>query len=111
VYGWIWRHLPFGRPGRIVGSLLLAVAAAAVLWFGVFPRVESYMPWNDGQITTTDGGDNVGPGGGLGPDDVQSTPPPGVIPYNQESNNPAPSASPTHHGRTPSHSPSPSRKG
>ena len=76
MYAWIWRHLPFGRPGRIIGSVLLVAAAAAILWFGVFPRVESYMPWNDGQITSTDGGGGVGPAGGPGPQDTGSPAPP-----------------------------------
>ena len=31
MYGWIWRRLPFGMPGKIVGSALLIAAAAAVL--------------------------------------------------------------------------------
>jgi hypothetical protein len=105
VYAWIWRHLPFGRPGRIIGSVLLVAAAAAILWFGVFPRVESYMPWNDGQITSTDGGGNVGPAGGPGPQDTGSPGPPGVTPNDQRSNNPEPS-SPAPRTRPPS----PSRK-
>jgi hypothetical protein len=105
VYAWIWRHLPFGRPGRIIGSVLLVAAAAAILWFGVFPRVESYMPWNDGQITSTDGGGNVGPAGGPGPQDTGSPAPPGVTPDDQRSNNPEPS------GAAPgARTPSPSRK-
>jgi hypothetical protein len=52
VYGWIWRHLPFGLPGRIAGSVLLAAAAAALLWFLVFPAVDPHLPFNnDGQVT------------------------------------------------------------
>ena len=96
MYAWIWRHLPFGRPGRIVGSVLLVAATLAMLWYGVFPRIESYMPWNDGQITNTGGGgDNVGPTGGPGaPADPESPPPAGVIPYDEHSNNPEPSSRP-----------------
>jgi hypothetical protein len=52
VYGWIWRHLPFGLPGRIVGSLVLVSAAAALLWYLVFPAVDPLLPFNnDGQVT------------------------------------------------------------
>ena len=99
MYAWIWRHLPFGRPGRIVGSVLLVAVAVAALWFGVFPRVEAYMPWESGQITTgsgdgSGGGGGAGGGGaggpGVGPTDNVSAPPPGVIPYDTQSNNPAP---------------------
>ena len=71
----------------------------AALWFGVFPRVEAYMPWESGQITTgsgdgSGGGGGAGGGGGgaggpgVGPTDNVSAPPPGVIPYDTQSNNP-----------------------
>jgi hypothetical protein len=55
VYAWIWRHLPFGLPGRIAGSLLLAGAAAALLWFVVFPWADPFieqtlLPWDEGQL-------------------------------------------------------------
>ena len=53
MYGWIWRHLPFGVPGKLIGSLLLGVAAAALLWYVVFPAVDPHLPFNnDGQVTT-----------------------------------------------------------
>jgi len=47
VYSWIWRHLPGGVPGKVVGSLLLALAAAALLWFVVFPALEPLLPFGD----------------------------------------------------------------
>ena len=62
MYAWIWRHLPFGLPGKIVGSLLLVTAVAALLWYKVFPAVEPLLPFNDGQVTQTDNGGQ--PGGG-----------------------------------------------
>jgi hypothetical protein len=46
VYAWIWRHLPGGLPGRLAGSLVLLLAAVAVLFFLVFPYVEPRLPWN-----------------------------------------------------------------
>lgn len=52
MYGWIWRRLPFGRPGKIVGSILLAVAAGAVLWLWVFPAVHPLLPFDDVQVGT-----------------------------------------------------------
>jgi hypothetical protein len=63
MYAWIWRHLPFGLAGKIVGSLLLAAAFGALLWFQIFPMVEEYLPVNDGQITQSDdpSGDLVSP--------------------------------------------------
>jgi hypothetical protein len=96
MYSWIWRHLPFGLPGRIIGSLLAVGAVAALLWYQVFPNIEQYMPFTDGQITGTDG--RV-PDGAPGADTVNVTPsansslpPPDVIPYSTVSNDPHPSA-------------------
>ncbi|NJC68770.1 hypothetical protein HC031_03370 [Planosporangium thailandense] len=94
MYSWIWRHLPFGLPGRIIGSLVLIAAAGALLWYAVFPNIEQYMPFTDGQVTGTDGGGTgadtlTGPS--AGPSDHASLPPPDVIPYSTVSNAPAPS--------------------
>ena len=51
MYAWIWRRLPGGTPGKVVGSVLLAAAAAALLWYVVFPAVDPYLPFNDVQVT------------------------------------------------------------
>jgi hypothetical protein len=51
VYGWIWRHLPFGLPGKLVGSVVLVAAAVALLWYVAFPAVDPLLPFNnDGQV-------------------------------------------------------------
>jgi hypothetical protein len=55
MYAWIWRHLPFGLPGRITGSVLLIGGAMAVLWFLMFPWLDPFveqtlLPWNEGQL-------------------------------------------------------------
>jgi hypothetical protein len=55
VYVWIWRHLPFGLPGKLAGSLLLAGGVVAVLWLVAFPWLDPFveqnlLPWNDGQL-------------------------------------------------------------
>jgi hypothetical protein len=50
VYGWIWRKLPFGLPGKIIGSLLLIGAVMWVLWYHVFPAVEPMLPFDDVQV-------------------------------------------------------------
>jgi hypothetical protein len=47
VYGWIWRTLPGGLPGKLIGSLLLLAAAVALLFFVVFPAVEPLLPFSD----------------------------------------------------------------
>jgi hypothetical protein len=51
VYGWIWRKLPFGIPGKIMGSLILLGAVCAALWFWVFPAIDPILPFNDVQVT------------------------------------------------------------
>src|SRR5690606_26266775 len=65
MYAWIWRHLPFGLPGKIIGSLVLAGSAVALLWYVVFPWIdpfveETLLPWSDSQIESevTPGGDH-----------------------------------------------------
>jgi hypothetical protein len=50
MYAWIWRKLPFGRWGKLGGSVLLVVSFTALLWFVIFPVVEPRMPFNDGQM-------------------------------------------------------------
>ena len=47
MYGWIWRHLPGGLPGKLLGSAVLLAAAVLALWFVAFPVVEDKMPFND----------------------------------------------------------------
>ena len=89
MYSWIWRHLPFGLAGRIIGSLLIGAGVAALLWYQVFPNVEQYMPFTDGQVTS-DGGDSVQQQ--PNPSTDASLPPADVIPYSTVSNNPEPTA-------------------
>jgi hypothetical protein len=55
VYGWIWRRLPFGLPGKLAGSVVLIVAAVALLWYVVFPAIDPYLPFNNGGVTSQDG--------------------------------------------------------
>ena len=53
MYVWIWRHLPGGLPGKLVGSLLLLVGVVALLFFLVFPWAETRLPFNDVTIDKT----------------------------------------------------------
>ncbi|MDT0527647.1 hypothetical protein RM555_01435 [Micromonospora sp. DSM 115977] len=93
MYGWIWRKLPFGLPGKLVGSVLITSAMVALLWYVVFPWAEPLLPFDDVQVTQDSGdpgGDSV-PGGGES-DDA----PPGdehELPYDTDQNN-TPPASP-----------------
>ncbi|NYF56137.1 hypothetical protein [Micromonospora purpureochromogenes] len=68
MYAWIWRKLPFGLAGKIAGSLLLAVATVALLWYVVFPWAEPLVtPFDDVQVTQEDSGVPGNDGGGSGP--------------------------------------------
>jgi len=80
VYAWLWRKLPFGLPGKLIGALGLAVATVALLWYVVFPWAEPILPFDDVQVSTEDGV----PGGASVDED---------IPYPTDSDNPAPSPS------------------
>ena len=95
MYAWIWRHLPFGRPGRIIGSLLLTGVAVAVLWYFVFPWAEPLLPFDDVQVTDG-GGDAVDPDEpaddpGVGGQPGEPTGDEHELPYGTATNNPRPS--------------------
>lgn len=47
MYVWIWRKIPGGIPGKLLGSLLLLAGALALLFFLVFPWAETRLPFND----------------------------------------------------------------
>jgi hypothetical protein len=59
VYTWIWRTLPGGLPGKLLGSLLLLAAAVAALFLYVFPAVEPLLPFSD---VTVEPGPSAPPG-------------------------------------------------
>ncbi|MFI7574539.1 hypothetical protein [Micromonospora sp. NPDC049497] len=90
MYAWIWRKLPFGLPGKLAGSLLLATAAVALLWYVVFPWAEPLLPFDDVQVTQDSGvpgdpgGDTV-PGGDDAPTGDEYD-----LPYDTDQNNTPP---------------------
>ncbi|GIG89185.1 hypothetical protein [Plantactinospora endophytica] len=100
MYGWIWRKLPFGVPGKLIGSLLITASLLAALWYVVFPWAEPLLPFDDVQVTQENGvpGDPAGGEPGVDGED------PGVgdtpaeegheLPYDTERNN-TPPPSPT----------------
>ena len=47
MYGWIWRKLPGGVPGKVIGSAILILAAVALLFLVVFPYVDPRLPFSD----------------------------------------------------------------
>ena len=50
MYLWIWDRLPGGRLAKALISAGLILAAAAVLWFWVFPAADTLLPFNDAQV-------------------------------------------------------------
>ncbi|SCG56055.1 hypothetical protein [Micromonospora humi] len=90
MYSWIWRKLPLGLPGKLIGSVLLATATVALLWLVVFPWAEPLLPFDDVQVEQPAGE----PGGRSG----ELTDPTGQpaedeeLPYSTETNNAPPSA-------------------
>lgn len=69
MYGWIWNKLPFGLPGKIIGSLLLIGIAVWLLWYHAFPAVEPLLPFDDVQVEgpTQPGGGGETPTGPVEP--------------------------------------------
>ena len=44
MYAWLWRHLPGRIPARRGMLTLILLAAAAALWFYVFPWASIHLP-------------------------------------------------------------------
>jgi hypothetical protein len=88
MYAWIWRKLPFGLYGKLTGSIVLAAALVALLWYVVFPWATPLLPFDDVQVGTTTG-EQTGPA----QEDPNLGPGPDDIPYDTRSNNPLPSPS------------------
>ncbi|GIJ27745.1 hypothetical protein Vqi01_29070 [Micromonospora qiuiae] len=95
MYAWIWRKLPFGLPGKLVGSLLLATTMVALLWYVVFPWAEPLLPFTGSDVQVTeDSGVPGAPGDGVpGGDPADDAPADDEhdLPYDTERNNTAPS--------------------
>ncbi|NUT21156.1 MAG: hypothetical protein HOV77_18450 [Hamadaea sp.] len=75
MYAWIWRHLPGPLWARISTSVVAVAGICALLWFFAFPWAEPLLPFDDVQVGEIVPGQDV-------------------IPYDTETNNPAPTHSP-----------------
>ncbi|WP_433116660.1 hypothetical protein [Micromonospora sp. CA-246542] len=93
MYAFIWRKLPFGLAGKLVGSVLLAAATVALLWYVAFPWAEPLLPFDDVQVTQEDSGVPGEPGGGDAVTDDTPTGDEHELPYDTERNNPEPTPS------------------
>ncbi|MGH8878653.1 MAG: hypothetical protein ACRD0P_15145 [Stackebrandtia sp.] len=58
MYGWLWRKLPFGLPGKIAGSVILCLGAAALLWFVAFPQLSSVLTPTQSTVDNDGGGES-----------------------------------------------------
>ncbi|MGW3471821.1 hypothetical protein ACWDKQ_25920 [Saccharopolyspora sp. NPDC000995] len=47
MYGWIWRHLPGPLGAKLALAVVLALGVVALLWFVVFPCLETLLPFNE----------------------------------------------------------------
>jgi hypothetical protein len=47
MYTWIWRKLPGGLPGKLIGSAFLVLVVLVLLFLVVFPWAEPRLPFND----------------------------------------------------------------
>jgi hypothetical protein len=93
MYAWIWRKLPFGLWGKLIGSLGLIVATTALLWYVVFPWATPLLPFDDVQVgSETQQGPAQEDPNVISSDSVDG---PDEIPYSTESNAPHPSTSPS----------------
>jgi hypothetical protein len=52
MYLWIWRRIPGGVPGKLLGSLVLLAAAVLVLFLVVFPWASPKLPFNHVTVDT-----------------------------------------------------------
>jgi hypothetical protein len=94
MYAWIWRKLPFGLPGKLIGSFVLLAAVGSLLWYVIFPWATPLLPFDDVQVGTGTEQQDVPPGENAdvvvpGEEDA-----PDEIPYSVESNEPHPSDTP-----------------
>jgi hypothetical protein len=44
MYRWLWQRLPGGATSKAVCAAILAIAAAALLWFIIFPWITPQLP-------------------------------------------------------------------
>jgi hypothetical protein len=53
MYGWIWRKLPGGIAGKLLGYAVLIAAVVVVLFLVVFPWASPRLPFNHVTVDTS----------------------------------------------------------
>ncbi|WP_030170549.1 hypothetical protein [Spirillospora albida] len=56
MYAWIWRNLPGAWPAKAALAASLALIAALVLWYVVFPWLEPKFQFDQGVVRSTPSG-------------------------------------------------------
>ena len=51
MYSWLWRRTPLPTPWKIILLVLVVLVVAALLWYVVFPYVDTHLPGNDVDVT------------------------------------------------------------
>jgi len=69
MYGWVWRTLPGGIPGKLLGCLVLLFATLVLLFLVVFPWAGPKLPFNHVTVdpTSTQPTSSTVPSGGHSP--------------------------------------------
>jgi hypothetical protein len=71
MYAFLWRRLPGGLPGKLVGMLALLLGVLALLWFVAFPWAENSLPFNNVNVS---GGGSGGVSSSVTPTTSQPAP-------------------------------------
>ncbi|HVT21320.1 MAG TPA: hypothetical protein VHE57_08035 [Mycobacteriales bacterium] len=53
MYTWIWRKIPGGVPGKLLGCAVLLFATLALLFLVIFPWASPKLPFNHVTIDST----------------------------------------------------------
>lgn len=53
MYGWLWRRLPGGIPGKLLGCAALLFATLVLLFLVVFPWAGPKLPFNQVTVDQT----------------------------------------------------------
>jgi hypothetical protein len=61
MYVWIWRHLPGGLPGKLIGSVVLVAVVVLLLFVVVFPWVGPKLPFEHVTVDAPTPTHSVGP--------------------------------------------------
>lgn len=53
MYAWIWRQLPGPTFVKVIAAIIIVLAVVMLLMTIVFPAIEPYMPFGEGDPVAT----------------------------------------------------------